>query len=93
METQDPLFKEAPPLPAEDARLVDLFRQLSPADARLIDLYTRLGTPADRLPYSEEFERMYQALQQAGDRRDRREVYLRLLNLRKAGRLPRLDAA
>lgn len=74
----DPLFQESP-LPAED--------QL------LIELYLRLGVPTDQLAYTDEFEALYKALEDAGDTRDRRMVYRRLLNLRKAGRLPRLEAA
>jgi len=73
---EDPLFKEAPSLSQED--------QL------LIDLYLRSGLPADQLPYTDEFEYIYDQLRQAGDTRSKQAVYLRLLNLRKSGRLPRV---
>ena len=74
--THNPLFREATPLPA--------------LDQLMLDLYVQRGIPADQLPYTEHFDWLYDRLQKAGDSRSRYEVYRRLLNLRKAGRLPRV---
>lgn len=69
------VFKESPPLPPEDQRLVEL--------------YSRLGRPSDDLPYSADLQELMAALRAAGDTRSEREVVARLMRLRKAGRLPR----
>lgn len=63
---------------------------LSEHDLLLIELYRKLGRPLDWLAYTEEFEQLYGQLQKAGDRRSQADVFRRLLNLRKSGRLPRV---
>lgn len=62
----------------------------APEDQRLIEQYEKTGRTLDALPYTPEFEAMYQSLAAGGDRRERREIFHRLHNLRKASRLPRL---
>jgi hypothetical protein len=63
---------------------------LSEYDRMLIDLYMRSGRVADELAYTDEFERIYTQLREAGDRRSKAEVFRRLLSFRKSGRLPRV---
>ncbi len=63
---------------------------LEDGDQHLIDAYVHHNRTLDDLPYTEEFEAVYAA---AGNRRSRRDVLSRLLNLRKAGRLPRIGKA
>lgn len=60
-------------------------------DRRLISLYLRFATPVDALAYSDTFEQMYLEMQREGDDRSKGDVFRRLLTLRKAGLLPRLD--
>jgi hypothetical protein len=62
-------------------------------DARLIAAYERAGRTLDALPYTREFEEIAGELAAAGDRRTPREIFHRLHNLRKAGKLPRLGRA
>lgn len=69
-------FRDVPPLPHEDQELVKL--------------YMEFGIPVDRLAFSEEFKRMVNMLRERGDQRPESEIFNRLLNLRKAGRLPRV---
>jgi hypothetical protein len=69
------LFQKAPPLPLEDQAL--------------IDAYVEAGRSLDDLPYTPEFDRLVQTLNDNGDQRSKQELMRRLLNLRKAGRLPR----
>jgi len=61
---------------------------LSAEDERLIQLYEHIGRPLDDLPYTEDFERLYENRADS-DKRTRQALFNRLLNLRKAGRLPR----
>jgi len=68
-------------------------KPLSDIDELLIDLYVKTGRPVDRLAYSEDFDWIYKTLQEHGDKRTKGQVFRRLLNLRKAGWLPRLGAA
>lgn len=66
---------------------------LAPEDQRLIEHYVRAGRTLDALPYTAEFEHLYQALSAVGDTRGRRAIFHRLHNLRKTRRLPRLGRA
>ena len=63
---------------------------LAQEDQRLIEAYQAAGRTLDDLPYTPEFETLYAA---AGEGRDRRGVFHRLHNLRKAGKLPRMGRA
>lgn len=61
----------------------------------LISLYEKIGRTADDLPYTPHFESLYSAYASAqGDPKPtRQEVWRHLLNLRKAGKLPKLGEA
>jgi catechol 2,3-dioxygenase-like lactoylglutathione lyase family enzyme len=61
----------------------------------LIDLYQQAGRTADDLPYTPDFERIFDAYAQrhSDPKPTRREVWRHLLNLRKAGNLPKLGDA
>jgi len=65
-------------------------QDLSPEDLRLVLFYQDTGLPVDFLAYTPEFETLFAKLQQSGDTRSKADVFRRLLNLRKAGRLPRV---
>jgi hypothetical protein len=56
-------------------------------EAALIRAYQNAGRTLDDLPYTEQFETIYRRLATTQSRAD---VFHRLHNLRKAGRLPRL---
>jgi argininosuccinate lyase len=60
------------------------------ADRVLIEAYAKQGRTLDDLPYTEDFQAIYQA---AGSGRGQAAVLRRLLNLRKAGKLPQLGKA
>lgn len=60
---------------------------LRPADDDLIAAYITANRTLDDLPYTDEFARIFAA---AGPGRSEREVFHKLHNLRKAGKLPRL---
>jgi hypothetical protein len=68
-------------------------------DELLISVYHKQARTLDDLPYTDEFERIYQAM--VGDQTPdeplaaltRENLFHRLHNLRKAGRLPRLGRA
>jgi catechol 2,3-dioxygenase-like lactoylglutathione lyase family enzyme len=67
-----------------------------PAKAeRLIKLYEKVGRTADDLPYTPHFETIFEPYAKLyGEiQPDRREVWRHLLNLRKAGKLPKLGEA
>ncbi|MCX5658691.1 MAG: hypothetical protein NTW19_03090 [Planctomycetota bacterium] len=63
----------------------------APDDELLISVYQKQGRTLDDLPYTEEFERIYQAA--GADLMTRPELFRRLHNLRKAAKLPRLGRA
>lgn len=63
----------------------------APDDELLISVYQKQGRTLDDLPYTEEFERIYQAA--GAETMTRPELFRRLHNLRKAARLPRLGRA
>lgn len=59
-------------------------------DELLIAVYARQGRTLDDLPYTPEFERMYESLGGETEAGPRAAVFRRLHNLRKAARLPRM---
>jgi cephalosporin-C deacetylase-like acetyl esterase len=73
----EPSLFGAGPLPSRDS-----------ADQDLIAAYVSAGRTLDDLPYTEEFNRVYRAAGVPG--KAEREVFHRLQNLRKAGKLPKL---
>jgi len=63
-------------------------------DELLTSVYQKLGRTLDDLPYTEQFDALYDAMYGAvADGPPRGVVFRRLHNLRKAGRLPRLGRA
>ncbi len=63
-------------------------------DDLLISVYLKQGRTLDDLPYTEQFEALYDAMYGAlDDGPPRGVVFRRLHNLRKAGKLPRLGRA
>lgn len=55
----------------------------------LAECYRRRGVAADRLPYTEEFERLYDEVQRkTGTALTRAELWRTLVNARKRGALP-----
>ncbi len=69
-------FAEAPPLPIEDQRLVDA--------------YERIGRTLDDMPYTSTFDELVKLARANGDTRPESQIFNRLANLRKSGRLPRV---
>ena len=72
----------------------DFFREsqnLSPQDQNLLELYSKTGCAIDSLPYTSEFEELVGKLRATGDIRSRSEILRRLMTLRKAGKLPRIQ--
>jgi catechol 2,3-dioxygenase-like lactoylglutathione lyase family enzyme len=69
--------------------------KVAPRRDLLVKLYEQTGRTADDLPYTPHFETLYRAYaEQCGEPRPTRgEVWRHLLNLRKAGKLPKLGAA
>ncbi|HYE62240.1 MAG TPA: hypothetical protein VD997_09605 [Phycisphaerales bacterium] len=65
---------------------------LAQEDQLLIEAYQAAGRTLDDLPYTPEFETLYAAAGEPAGR-DRRSVFHRLHNLRKAGKLPRMGRA
>lgn len=63
-------------------------------DDLLISVYQKQGRTLDDLPYTDAFESLFEAIY-AGDEDapSRAEVFRRLHNLRKAGKLPRMGRA
>ena len=84
----------------EDARppgaLFDGVSQHIPAKRTLlINLYEKLGRTADDLPYTPHFESLFEPYIESyhDPKPDRAEVWRHLLNIRKAGKLPKLGEA
>jgi argininosuccinate lyase len=86
---------QATPLKRADAEepTQALFESLVPTDAedqRLVEAYQHIGRTLDDLPYTDEFERLYRAIDAEARGQSKRAVFHRLHNLRKAGRLPKV---
>ena len=69
--------------------------RVAPKRDLLAQIYEQIGRTADDLPYTPQFERLHSlyAAQHADPKPTRQEVWRHLLNLRKAGKLPRLGEA
>jgi hypothetical protein len=68
-------------------------RSLDQDDQLLIQHYQNAGRTLDDLPYTPEFETIFSAIGGEKAGRERRVVFHRLHNLRKAGKLPRMGRA
>jgi len=64
---------------------------LTPAEQDLADAYLAVGRPLDTLPYTPEFLQLCRRVGAGDSDAERHQVFLRLLRLRKTGRLPRLS--
>ena len=65
-------------------------QELDPQDQRLVNAYLQISLPLDALPYTEQFRTLVtQAGLDSSDESVMHSAYLRLMNLRKRGRLPR----
>ena len=61
---------------------------------QLARVYSQVGVPLDRLPYSDEMDRVVATIATAeGKATTCREVWHELVNLRKSGKLPRVGRA
>lgn len=69
--------------------------RVEPKRDLLVRLYEKIGRTADDLPYTPHFEQLYEpyVAQHPEPKPSRAEVWRHLLNLRKAGRLPKLGEA
>lgn len=67
--------------------------RVSDFDERLVAAYVAAGRTLDDLPYTREFDRIFEAVCGDGGGRTRFDVLHRLQNLRKANKLPRLGKA
>lgn len=70
-------------------------QRVPPKKEQLVGAYTKLGRTADDLPYTPHFETLYKDYCTAfgADKPSRQETWRHLLNLRKAGKLPKLGEA
>lgn len=64
--------------------------KLSKQDEQLVGMYSHLGKPVDALPYTTEFEHICKEVYGKADQQTLHNAFHRLLNLRKARRLPRM---
>jgi catechol 2,3-dioxygenase-like lactoylglutathione lyase family enzyme len=81
---------------APGALFAGVEQKVSAKRGALARIYQQLGRTADDLPYTPHFETLYQsyANELGGDAKPtRQEVWRHLLNLRKAGKLPKLGDA
>ena len=100
-EATQPPTEGQPPAPIEDGKAADmLFAGMKPKvranPEALIKLYESIGRTADDLPYTPQFETLFKdyaaqlTAKGATGEIVREEVWRHLLNLRKAGKLPKL---
>jgi catechol 2,3-dioxygenase-like lactoylglutathione lyase family enzyme len=70
-------------------------QRVAPKREQLVAAYEKIGRTADDLPYTPHFESLYSgyAAQHGDPRPTRAEVWRHLLNLRKAGKLPKMGEA
>lgn len=76
--------------------MTELFPHLAdslPAlDQRIVEAYLASGRTLDDLPFTDDFERIYDRVREKHPAVDRHDLMHRLFNLRKAGRLPRVGS-
>jgi catechol 2,3-dioxygenase-like lactoylglutathione lyase family enzyme len=94
--TTAPAGASAPEDAAAPTTLFSGIEPSVPAKRRLLAaVYEKIGRTADDLPYTPQFEELFNlyAAQHPEPKPTRREVWRHLLNLRKAGKLPKLGVA
>lgn len=62
---------------------------LDESDETLVRAYIDTGKSLDSLPYTEDFDRLVEKVQAGNSDFAKHSVFMRLLTLRKQGRLPR----
>ena len=65
---------------------------LSPEDAKLVAAYEKIGMPLDSLPYTDDFEKLVQDLDEEATDEKKAETFRRLLDLRKRAWLSRANS-
>jgi hypothetical protein len=73
--------------------MIDKSQPASDDTQKLIDAYVVARRTLDDLPYTPEFEAIYQTMGGGTSGRTPQQIFHRLHNLRKAGKLPRLGRA
>lgn len=63
---------------------------IPPEDSLLMRLYAEIGVALDALPYTEQFDQLYERFLENYTNWSKADVFRRLTNLRKQGMLPRL---
>ncbi len=64
---------------------------LTPEEQNLADAYVAVGRALDDLPYTSEFEELCRRMGVGKSDGERHQTFVKLLRLRKTGRLPRLS--
>lgn len=64
---------------------------LTPDEQNLADAYVAVGRGLDDLPYTQEFEELCRRIGAGGSDAERHQTFLKLMRLRKTGRLPRIS--
>jgi hypothetical protein len=64
---------------------------LTPDEQALADAYVAVGRALDDLPYTAEFEELCRRIGAGESNGQRHQTFLKLLRLRKTGRLPRIS--
>lgn len=98
--TQQPAQSSQPTSTIEDAKapgslFAGVQQRAQPKKDLLVKLYVHIGRTADDLPYTAQFENLFAnySAQYHETKPTREEVWRHLLNLRKAGQLPKLGDA
>lgn len=81
--------------PATGTLFAGVENKSAPKRELLVKLYEKVGRTADDLPYTPHFEQLYEPYiaDQSDPKPTRGEVWRHLLNIRKAGKLPKLGDA
>jgi hypothetical protein len=61
-------------------------------DEELVNAYVNAGKTLDSLPYTDDFNRLVEKVRASNSDSDKHAVFMRLLTLRKQGRLPHVAA-
>jgi hypothetical protein len=88
-----PATRRTEAAPATNAGLFNGPLATPPEDEQIIAAYRQVNRTLDDLPYTDEFERLYRAIDGEARGLEKHAVLHRLHNLRKAGRLPKAGRA